>query len=112
MAGSLTWPIDEAFKAMTAQAVANKAPVKFVKDQGVYLMAFGKKPKENKIIYAKGFDPNKVAFDDWYDKAHSVCGGDDFAEDIPTAFLEKLIAKGSKGFRIKLTSRNMTMEEV
>lgn len=111
MGGTLTWPVDENLRAVTSQAVATKKPVKFVKDQGVYLLAFGKKaPKDNKIAYAKGFDPEKVNFDDWYDKAHRICGGDDFAEDIPTEFLERIIARGCKTFSIKLTARSMNME--
>jgi len=32
------------------------------------------------VIYAKGFNPNEVAFEDWYDKLHKICGGDDFVE--------------------------------
>lgn len=108
MGGTLTFPIDDAFKAMVAQA--GKGTVHLVKDQGVYLMSFGKKPKDNKVCYAKGFDPNKVEFDDWYDKAHSVCGGDDFGESIDAKFFANAIAKGAKTVKIKLTATRMSIE--
>jgi hypothetical protein len=111
MSGMLSWTIDDAFKAMVNQAVSQKAKICFVKDHGVYLMSFGKKlATDNKVVYANGFDPNKEDFDTWYDKAHRTCGGDDFREELDTAFFQKIIGGNAKTFKIKLTTTKMTME--
>lgn len=110
MAGTLTFPIDPAFKAMVDQAVKTKKPLLLVKDQGVYLMAGGKTPKDNKVVYAKGLNPSVDDFDDWYDKAHRVCGGDDFGENIPTDFFSRAIAGGAKTLKVKLTATRMSLE--
>jgi hypothetical protein len=106
MGGTLTFPIDDAFKAM----VKGAKTLHLVKDQGVYLMKFGKTPKSNVVVYAKGFDPNKVDFDEWYNKAHSVCGGDDFGESIDAKFFANAIAKGARVVKIKLTATRMSIE--
>ena len=108
MGGTLSWSIDDAFKAMVDKAVKTKQPIYFVKDQGIYLMTDAK--PNNLVVYAKGFDPNKAKFDDWYDRAHRVCGGDDFGEKLGTEFLAKVCAAGAKVLKIKLTSTRMTME--
>lgn len=65
---------------LDATTVAN---LFIVKDQGVYLMPASEgKPEENHIIYARGLDPKKSPFDEWYSKARDGLGGDDFAENI------------------------------
>jgi hypothetical protein len=110
MGGTLSFPIDDALKAVVDQAVKAKKPLLLVKDQGVYLMAFGKTPKQNKLVYANGLDPHKVDFDSWWDKAARICGGDDFGENLPTEFFEKVIAKGFRTIKIKLTSTRMSLE--
>lgn len=110
MGGTLTFPIDDALKAMVKQAVDLKGQVLLVKDQGVYLMSFGKTPKTNKVVYAKGFNPTTDDFDDWYDEARRICGGDDFAERMKPDFIANAISKGAKGLKIKLTATRMTME--
>ena len=85
MGGTLLFPIDDAFKAMVDQAVKANSPLKFVKDQGVYLLAFGAEVHQNKVCYALGFNPKVDDFDSWYDRAHRICGGDDFAGDMDMA---------------------------
>lgn len=62
----------------------------FVHDQGVYCMSNGIPaqllPGEDKrmlVAYARGCDPNAgVPFDDWYETARALVGGDDFAETL------------------------------
>jgi len=110
MAGTLSFPIDTAFKAMVAQAVEAKKPLMLVKDQGVYLMVRGRTGEDNKVVYARGLNPSNVEFDDWYDKAHRICGGDDFGENIPTDFFAKAIAGGAKTLKVKLTATRMSLE--
>lgn len=111
MAGTLKFAITPDFKAMIEQAEKTKKPVCLVKDQGVYMMSFGRQaPKGNKVCYADGLDPNKADFDDWYDTAHRICGGDDFAEHIPSDFFRRAIDKGCKMVKVKLTARNMSLE--
>jgi hypothetical protein len=110
MAGTLSFVIDTAFKEMVDQAVKAKKPLMLVKDQGVYLMAGGKTAKDNKVVYARGLDPNKDDFDTWYDKAHRICGGDDFGENIPTDFFSRAVAGGAKTLKVKLTATRMSLE--
>lgn len=115
MGGTLKWAIDDAFKAMVAQAVKNGGDVLLVKDQGVYLMSHGPKVKKgakpnNLVCYAQGFDPEKVDFDTWYDKAHRICGGDDFGEGLPAADFAKWVAKGYVELQVKLTATSMAFE--
>ncbi len=75
-----------------AQRLAPPA-LQFVKDDGVYLMSSGiphlpdparqGDPDASRVVYAQGFDPNVEAFDDWYDGARRILGGDDFAHALP-----------------------------
>ncbi len=96
---------------MVALAVSNRAPVHFVKDQGVYLMSFAPTgPNDNRVVYARGFDPERNDFDEWYDSARAICGGDDFGEQLATDFLIRAVARGASMLRIKLTSADMTLE--
>lgn len=59
----------------------------FVHDQGLYLMSNGRpsQPKDdpNRVIYAEGFNPEKEAFEDWWEGARAIVGGDDFVEPLP-----------------------------
>ena len=66
--------------------------VVLVHDEGVYLMSNGKtrdlisgnqESGRSFCAYAKGCDPKVDP--DWYDRAHSKVGGDDFAEVLPWA---------------------------
>ncbi|MEN8196752.1 MAG: DUF3085 domain-containing protein [Pseudomonadota bacterium] len=54
-----------------------------IKDQGIYLTAnaadlpLGEDSRRPDVVYADGFDPDAVDFDDWWDRARDVMGGDD-----------------------------------
>lgn len=104
MSRTYKWPIDAAFKSMVAQAVTRKAPIILVKDQGVYLMSTGAKAKDNKVVYAEGFDPSKVAFDDWWE------GGDDSIDRLPHDLFRKMVAAKAKTCVIKVTSKQIKIE--
>lgn len=58
----------------------------FVKDSGIYLMSNatrdGRPDERPKPVYAEGFNPDKVAFEDWWDEARRIVGGDDFVEPL------------------------------
>lgn len=62
------------------------AALSFVKDQGIYVMSNGKPQLDNddpgRVIFAQGFDPTKDAFDDWWEGARQLVGGDDFVEPL------------------------------
>lgn len=60
-----------------------------VKDQGVYLMSNGKREEGEKpeVVYAEGLNPAVAEFDDWWDSASDICGGDDFVEALPLSSL-------------------------
>lgn len=79
--GKIEFVVDEAFKAMIAQGCERK-DLYLVKDQGVYMMAGGEAAEDNKVCYARGFNPSVDDFDDWYDTSHDILGGDDFAEPL------------------------------
>ena len=59
----------------------------FVHDQGLYVMSNGTPglPMGENVVYAEGFDPEKVPFDEWWEGARAIVGGDDFAEYIDIA---------------------------
>jgi hypothetical protein len=108
MPGTLTWPIDDAFRAMVELAEHRKEDILFVKDQGVYLMARGL--TDNAVCYAEGFNPEKDDFDDWYDKAHTICGGDDFAETIPLATFQMMAGnKHMRKIEISISETHMNI---
>lgn len=58
----------------------------FVKDSGIYLMSNASNRRSldgrPKVVYAQGFDPEKVDFEDWWDEARRIVGGDDFVEPL------------------------------
>lgn len=71
-----------------------------VKDQGVYLMSSGipnlKDPKANDenrslVLYADGLNPEKNEFDDWWNKAIDIMGGDDCCISLEISFFEKAL---------------------
>lgn len=108
MSGTLTWPINDAFKAMVALAEHQNEDILFVKDQGVYLMARGL--TENAVVYAQGFNPETDDFDDWYDTARDICGGDDFAETIPLATFQMIAGnKHMKKMEISISETHMNI---
>lgn len=59
----------------------------FVHDQGLYVMSNGRPQLDmddpQRVIYADGFDPEKNAFEDWWEGARNIVGGDDFVEPLP-----------------------------
>lgn len=58
----------------------------FVHDQGLYVMSNGRpnlpQSDPGRVIYAEGFDPSKEDFDDWWEGARAIVGGDDFVEPL------------------------------
>lgn len=110
MAGTLTWAITPAFTALVDHAEKNSQHIMLVKDHGVYLASPGSSAKDTKVVYAKGFNPEVDEFDDWYDRAHDICGGDDFVEHLNLDFFRKIIKGGAKTFKVKLTARKMSLE--
>jgi hypothetical protein len=73
-------------KRVVEHAIETKGNVMLVHDQGVYLISNGKPldkidEQKNYVVYAHGCNPETDA--DWYDTAHALVGGDDFAEELP-----------------------------
>lgn len=110
MAGTLTFRNDKAFKAVVHNAVSRKTNVVLAKDRGVYLCSFTDEGEPNKVAYAEGLDPNIVDFDEWWDKAREICGGDDFAEPVDLPFLQRVADSSKSKLTIKLTSKSITMK--
>jgi len=79
------------FKAQELIPVINEAREKqcrilLVKDHGVYFLSEKRDANPDgsckNIAYARGCNPAIDQFDDWWDKARSELGGDDFAEPL------------------------------
>jgi len=66
-----------------------------VGDQGVYLMSNGSGDTKGPIAYAKGCDPDKDDFDDWWELKRASFGGDDGVELLPLEGFEAAIAGGT-----------------
>lgn len=80
-----------------------------VHDQGVYLMpGIEEGGKAAHIIYARGCDPEKNV-DTWYDRAHDLVGGDDFAESIEfsTDQVDKIIDGTITKLEIQMSETSM-----
>ena len=81
-----------------------------VKDEGAYLMSNAKRTEEEVkasvgLLYAKGYDPNKMDLAELYDKSHDNLGGDDFAETFPIDQKWVENCHKFKVFKVKITSR-------
>lgn len=70
-----------------------------VKDQGVYLLSNGSPSLlvegtgGHVVAYAREADPTSAGeFDDWYDAARQIMGGDDCAETLALTMFEPVLA--------------------
>lgn len=96
------------------EASRNQCPLLLVKDSGLYLMAEqGERVPETgrrQVAYAEGFDPDNVAFDDWYDALRDICGGDDFAETLSadSAVFQRVLSH-NVDIRIEFTQTTLTV---
>ena len=74
-------------RPVLAETEANKCRVVLVKDHGVYFLAErGERTSEGRqklLAYAIGCNPDIDPFDDWWERARTELGGDDFAEVRP-----------------------------
>lgn len=83
-----------------------------VKDHGIYLMSTGlpRLPLGSNAAYAIQADPTLLAFDDWWDVARRIMGGDDRVITIfglHDAVLEG-VRKGAKFLHLNVTGRDIT----
>ena len=69
-----------------------KPEVHLVHDEGIYLMANAwLEDAKMVIVYAVGCDPNKEDRETVWHRCRELVGGDDFADSIPLAPIERLI---------------------
>lgn len=90
-----------------------------VGDHGVYLMSNGKggdkvsaedEPTKLFVSYAKGINPDKDDFDDWWYKKGATFGADDGVESLPIAeAVGQQILAGAKVIRISITTRQIKL---
>jgi hypothetical protein len=83
---------------------APKPAIFFVHDHGVYIMSNGD-PKDMEgdktyVAYAKGCDPQKD--EDYYEEAHYLVGGDDFAETFPVTDQTLAACDNYEEFHVKV----------
>lgn len=107
-----------------SQIDEDKIPVGLwiVGDQGIYMMTNGvelDKPKDARIpvAYAKECDPEKMDFDDWYDRKRMIFGGDDgvifvpeemIAQTLKTCGATLVVGLCAEGFMIRQKAQNAT----
>ena len=81
-----------------------------VKDEGIYLMSPGIDPAAPSgesaprppVCYAVGFDPTRDERMAVWDRARDAVGGDDFAEEVPLAWVEAALAARSPEFALEV----------
>ncbi|AGK49264.1 hypothetical protein BTI_2179 [Burkholderia thailandensis MSMB121] len=99
------------------EARERQCSVLLVKDHGVYFMAEHGEANpaghRRHIAYALECNPNKDAFDTWYDRAHDELGGDDFAEhfDANNPLFVRVINDGYD-LTVRATSGHLLLEVV
>ncbi len=87
-------------RTVLVEARAHTCHVVLVKDQGVYIMTDKSNASDNGlprlIAYATGCNPETVPFDDWWERARTEFGGDDFVEylDPDAAVFDRVIDDG------------------
>lgn len=76
-------------RPVLAEAVSSQCRVVLVKDQGVYFLAErgARRPdgQQAVIAYAVGCNLEIDPFDEWWERANSELGGDDFGEFFATS---------------------------
>lgn len=88
-----------------------------VKDQGAYLMSSGKpglqKPdgKGSVVAYAAEVNPEKLEFDDWYEAARRIFGGDDCVITLPVEMFQHAVEgkNDTDTFTLKVTKRSISL---
>lgn len=104
-----------------------EATLWFVKDAGAYVMSNGTNPDRPDVVYARvegteltlsgdvAYDKDPELWDLIWNTTRDICGGDDFAEGLPSDFVspEKighLMAKGYTYLAITLDEDQMGLE--
>ncbi len=87
-----------------------KPALTLVADRGVYLMSNAK--DDRTVVYAKGCDPERAEFDDWYAVHHRVFGGDDGTIGLPVdlfhqALSDPFMRRYKLGFKVRMTSKTV-----
>ena len=92
------------------------AALHLVKDQGVYLMSNGIPvlPKSDgkpgsEVAYAREASPTVMDFDDWYENAGRIMGGDDSVTALPVEMFVEELKKAASVIRLKVTSRAISL---
>lgn len=92
------------------------AALHLVKDQGVYLMSNGIPilPRGNgkpgsEVAYAREASPTVMEFDDWYENAARIMGGDDSVTTLPVEMFGEELRKAAPVIRLKVTSRAIAL---
>ncbi len=88
-----------------------------VKDHGIYVMSNGS-PRQliegtdkSVVAYAIEANPNKLEFDEWWETAGRIMGGDDCVITLPLPMFETATKdkNDSDTFRLKVTKRAISL---
>jgi len=95
-------------------SVPTEPHVVLVHDEGVYLMTNGKRERESVhsfVAYAAGCDPEHDS--DWYDTAHGLVGGDDFAEHLEWArAIKQMLDDGATHIVIEVEGDGLALDAI
>ena len=84
-----------------------------VGDQGIYLMSNGKpglraedpeNPERQFVVYANECNPDRMAFDDWWDIKQRSFGGDDGVETIDATSFQEVLRETTGPLRMSVTA--------
>ncbi len=99
------------------QARALHCDLLLVKDHGVYFMSDKHEPSDSEplrpVAYAVECHPEKLPFDQWYDRAIQEFGGDDFGENFANNNpLFDLVLKQNCDLEIRTVSEDLHIAAV
>lgn len=85
-----------------------------VGDEGVYLMSNGRpgfrdESGKNRVVYAKGINPNVDPFDRWWERKRAAFGGDDGVESLPLDALKPALDTPGDWLTLKVTKTSISV---
>lgn len=71
--------------------------------------AFKEGQKRADLAYAHEADPTKLDFDEWWENARNIVGGDDCAIALPIEWFQNVIGTGKPTLRLQLLARSIRL---
>jgi hypothetical protein len=102
-------------RPVLVEALTNQCRLILVKDRGVYFMSEkGERRADGRwkrIAYAVGCNPEVDPFDDWWHRANSAFGGDDFGEFLdPREGVFAHLLQSEDDLRVSATATHLNLQ--